>query len=135
MPVINGIQPGIEGLYEIHRRIRELGCDIIIQDTTALVPRFPSRMDPCLRLTRSRDGITGHGTMVETPAIKTYTIRYGDTLEGGPGNEEAGLNHPWKCLTSEIREVRNLIKKVCWTSLMWNLCLTVPWQDRRCRST
>lgn len=114
----NGIPTGDPKVYsEIHSKIRELGCDIIIQDTTGTGPQVP--VDDrilCLQADPKPEMASlDMGTMVRNsgPYKGTYTIRYGDTLEDWAGKmKEAGVKPSMEVFNpGNLREVRNLIEK------------------------
>jgi 3-keto-5-aminohexanoate cleavage enzyme len=114
----NGIPTGDPKVYsEIHRRIRELGCDIIIQDTTGTGPQaaVDDRIK-CLQANPKPDMASlDMGTMVRNsgPYKGTYTIRYGETLEDWAVKmKEAGVKAAMEVFNpGNLREVRNLIAK------------------------
>jgi 3-keto-5-aminohexanoate cleavage enzyme len=114
----NGIPTGNPAVYsEIHRKIREKGCDIILQDTTgtgaevAIQDRIRClEADP-----RPEMASLDMGTMVRNkgPHAGTFTIRYGKTLEEWAGKmKNAGVKPSMEVFTiSNLREVANLIAK------------------------
>ncbi len=114
----NGIPTGDPEVYsEIHRRIRELGCDIIIQDTTGTGPQVAVEdRIKCLQAQPKPDMASlDMGTMVRNsgPYKGTYTIRYGETLEDWARKiKDAGVKAAMEVFNpGNLREVRNLIEK------------------------
>jgi len=113
-----GIPTGDPAIYsDIHRRIRELGCDIIIQDTTGTGAHVSvEERIRCLQAQPKPDMASlDMGTMVRNtgPHKGTYTIRYGETLENWAGKmKEAGVKAAMEVFNpGNLREVRNLIQK------------------------
>lgn len=113
-----GIPTGDPEVYsEIHRRIRDLGCDIIIQDTTGTGPQVAVEdRILCLKADPKPEMASlDMGTMVRNrgPHAGTYTIRYGKTLEDWAQKmKAAGIKPAMEVFSlSNLREVRNLIEK------------------------
>lgn len=114
----NGIPTGSPEVYtEIHSKIRALGCDIIIQDTTGTGPQVTVEdRIRCLEANPKPEMASlDMGTMVRNfgPYIGTYTIIYGKTLEDWAQRmRDAGVKPCMEVFNiSHMREVRNLIDK------------------------
>ncbi len=113
-----GIPTGDPAVYsDIHRRIRDLGCDIIIQDTTGTGPqvKIEDRIK-CLQAQPKPDMASlDMGTMVRNagPYKGTYSIRYGETLEDWARKiKDAGVKACMEVFNpGNLREVKNLIDK------------------------
>ena len=114
----DGIPTGDPAVYsEIHRKIRDRGCDIIIQDTTGTGPQvaIEDRIR-CLEADPKPEMASlDMGTMVRNRGAYagTYTIRYGKTLEDWAQKmKDAGVKPSMEVFSiSNLREVANLISK------------------------
>lgn len=114
----SGIPTGDPAIYsEIHTKIRERGCDIIIQDTTAAGPEVAVQDKiRCLEaVPRPEMAALDMGTTVRNkgPYAGTYTIRYDKTLEDWAQKmKAAGVKPSMEVFSlSNLREVANLIAK------------------------
>jgi 3-keto-5-aminohexanoate cleavage enzyme len=113
-----GIPTGDPAIYsEIHRKIRERGCDIIIQDSTGTGPEVPVEdRIRCLEANPKPEMASlDMGTMVRNKGryAGTFTIRYSRTLEDWAQKiKEAGVKPCMEVFTiSNLREVSNLIAR------------------------
>jgi len=91
----NGIPTGDPKVYsEIHARIRDLGCDIIIQDTTGTGPQVPVEdRILCLQADPKPEMASlDMGTMVRNSGPYKEAIPFDmvTRLKIGPGNEGSG---------------------------------------------
>jgi 3-keto-5-aminohexanoate cleavage enzyme len=114
----DGIPTGDPAVYsEIHRKIRSLGCDIIVQDTTGTGPQVtPEDKIRCLEANPKPDMASlDMGTMIRNfgPYIGTGDHIYGKTLEDyATKMKEAGVKPSMEVFNpSHFREVKNLIAK------------------------
>jgi 3-keto-5-aminohexanoate cleavage enzyme len=114
----NGIPTGDPEVYsEIHSKIRDLGCDIIIQDSTGTGPEVAIKdRIRCLEADPKPEMASlDMGTMVRNVGLYegTYTIRYGKTLEDWARvMRDAGVKPSMEVFNiSNLREVTNLIAK------------------------
>lgn len=114
----NGIPTGDPAVYsEIHSKIRNLGCDIIVQDTTGTGPQVtPEDKIRCLEANPKPDMASlDMGTMIRNfgPYIGTGDHIYGKTLENyATKMKEAGVKPSMEVFNpSHFREVNNLIAK------------------------
>ena len=113
-----GIPTGDPVVYsEIHSKIRALGCDIIIQDTTGTGPQvsYEDKIK-CLEADPKPEMASlDMGTMVRSfgPYEGTTTVRYGKTIEAYAGKMmEAEVKPSMEVFNlSHLREVKNLIAK------------------------
>lgn len=114
----NGIPTGDPAIYsEIHHKIRSLGCDIIIQDTTGTGPQVtPEDKIRCLEADPKPEMASlDMGTMIRNfgPYIGTGDHIYGKTLEAYAREmKAAGVKPSLEVFNpSHFREVKNLIAK------------------------
>ncbi|MBW1914958.1 MAG: 3-keto-5-aminohexanoate cleavage protein [Deltaproteobacteria bacterium] len=114
----DGIPTGDPVVYsEIHSRIRDLGCEIIIQDTTGTGPQvsIEDRIRCLNAVPKPEMASLDMGTMVRNsgPYEGTYSIRYGKTLEDWALKmKRAGVKPCMEVFSlSNLREVKNLISK------------------------
>ena len=114
----NGIPTGDPAIYsETHRKIRERGCDIIIQDSTGAGPEVATEDKiRCLEADPKPEMASlDMGTTVRNkgPYTGTYSIRYGKTLEDWAQKMKAAEVKPSLEVfsLSNVREVVNLISK------------------------
>jgi 3-keto-5-aminohexanoate cleavage enzyme len=114
----DGIPTGDPAVYsEIHSKIRSLGCDIIVQDTTGTGPQVtPEDKIRCLETNPKPDMASlDMGTMIRNfgPYIGTGDHIYGKTLEDyATKMKEAGVKPSMEVFNpSHFREVKNLIAK------------------------
>ena len=113
-----GIPTGNPEVYsEIHSKIRKLGCDIIIQDTTGTGPQVtPEDKIRCIEANPKPEMASlDMGTMIRNfgPYIGTGDFIYGKTIEEyATKMKEAGVKPSMEVFNpSHLREVKNLIEK------------------------
>jgi len=114
----NGIPTGDPAVYsEIHSKIRALGCDIIIQDTTGTGPQVSyEEKIRCLDANpKSEMASLDMGTMVRNfgPYEGTAELRYSRPIEEYAAKmKDAGIKPSMEVFNlSNLREVKNLIAK------------------------